>query len=332
MKALLCRSPREWDELEIADIEPPAMVPMGVRIEVHYASVSFANGLQVAGRYQRTYPMPFTPGTEVAGVVLEVAGGVTAVKPGDRVLAILDWGGIVQQVVTTAYTVYKVPDALPLNPGIHLPNAYGTAYGALDWRARLMPGESVLVLGAAGGVGSAAVELGQVLGATVIAAASSEEKRRFALAHGAHHAVDYANLREAVKEITDGEGVDVVYDPVGGAAFDAALRCVAPFGRIVTLGYASGTVPQIPANLLLVKNIAVLGHNMGLYYGWGPSDERALYEERMRGMMDDLFNWAVEGKLRPHVSHCLPLAQFREAMRAIRERRAQGKVVIDVRA
>ena len=332
MRALLCRQPCEWDELEITDVPAPPMVHMGVRIEVHYASVSFAMSLQVAGRYQRSYPMPFTPGTEVAGVVREVAGGVTQVKPGDRVLAIVDWGGLAEQVVVPAYTVYPVPDALPLNPCIHLPNAYGTAYGALDWRGRLMPGETVLVLGAAGGVGSAAVELARVLGAEVIAAASSEEKRQFALQHGAHYAVDYAQMREAVKEITDGVGVDLVYDPVGGAAFDAALRCVAGFGRIVTLGFASGTVPQIPANLLLVKNIAVLGHNMGLYYGWGPVDERAIYEERMRGMMNDLFEWAAQGKLHPHVSHCLPLSQFREAMRVIREREAQGKVIVDLRA
>ena len=331
MRALLCRRNCEWDELEITDVAPPPMVTMGVRIAVEYASVSFAMSLQVAGRYQRTYPLPFTPGTEVAGVVLEVAEGVTQVKPGDRVLAIVDWGGLAEQVVTPAYTVYPVPDELPLNPGIHLPNAYGTAYGALDWRGKLMPGETLLVLGAAGAVGSAAVELGRVLGAQVIAAASSEQKRSFALQHGAHQAVSYEDMREAVRELTHGQGADLVFDPVGGDAFDTALCCLGSFGRIVTLGYASGTVPQVPANLLLVKNIAVIGHNMGLYYGWGPVDQRALYEERMRAMMDDLFTWTREGKLHPHVSHCLPLSGFREAMRLIRAREAQGKVVIDPR-
>ena len=331
MRALLCRQNCEWDELEIADVAPPPMMTMGVRIAVEYASVSFAMSLQVAGRYQRTYPLPFTPGTEVAGVVQEVAAGVTQVKPGDRVLAIVDWGGLAEQVVTPAYTVYPVPDGLPLNPGIHLPNAYGTACGALEWRGKLMPGETLLVLGAAGAVGSAAVELGRVLGAQVIAAASSEQKRSFALQHGAHQAVSYEDMREAVKQATGGEGADLVYDPVGGSAFDTALRCVATFGRIVTLGYPSGTVPQVPANLLLVKNIAVIGHNMGLYYGWGPVDQRALYEERMRAMMDDLFTWTLEGRLHPHVSHCLPLAEFREAMRLVREREAQGKVIMDLK-
>jgi NADPH2:quinone reductase len=332
MRALLCRQPCEWDELEITDVAPPAMVPHGVRIAVHYASVSFAMSLQVAGRYQRSYPMPFTPGTEVAGVVLEVADGVTQVKAGDRVLAIVDWGGLAEEVVTPAYTVYPVPDGLKLNPGIHLPNAYGTAFGALDWRGKLMPGETLLVLGAAGGVGSAAVELGRVLGADVIAVASSAEKRAFAIEHGAHVAVGYEDVREAVRQATGGRGVNVVYDPVGGAAFDTALRCVASFGCIVTLGYASGQVPQVPANLLLVKNIAVIGHNMGLYYGWSPVDERALYEERMRGMMDELFAWTLQGKLHPHVSNCFGLREFREAMSVIRAREAQGKVVIDLTA
>jgi len=332
MRALLCRAPCEWDALEIADLPAPPMLPGGVRIEVHYASVSYAMSLQVAGRYQRSYPMPFTPGTEVAGVVREVAEGVTQVEPGDRVLAIVDWGGLAEEVVTPVHTVYPVPAGLALNPGIHLPNAYGTAYGALDWRGKLMPDETLLVLGAAGGVGSAAVELGRVFGAQVVAAASSEEKRAFAIEHGAHMATGYEDMREAVRELTHGQGADLVFDPVGGDAFDTALRCLGSFGRIVTLGYASGRVPQVPANLLLVKNIAVIGHNMGLYYGWGPVDQRALYEDRMRGMMDDLFTWTLEGKLHPHVSHCLPLAQFREAMQVVRGREALGRVVINLRA
>jgi len=332
MRALLCRAPCEWDAPEIADLPAPPMLPGGVRIEVHYASVSYAMSLQVAGRYQRSYPMPFTPGTEVAGVVREVAEGVTQVEPGDRVLAIVDWGGLAEEVVTPVHTVYPVPAGLALNPGIHLPNAYGTAYGALDWRGKLMPDETLLVLGAAGGVGSAAVELGRVFGAQVVAAASSEEKRAFAIEHGAHMATGYEDMREAVRELTHGQGADLVFDPVGGDAFDTALRCLGSFGRIVTLGYASGRVPQVPANLLLVKNIAVIGHNMGLYYGWGPVDQRALYEDRMRGMMDDLFTWTLEGKLHPHVSHCLPLAQFREAMQVVRGREALGRVVINLRA
>jgi len=330
MRALLCRRYCEWDELEIAEVPAPAMIAGGVRIAVAYAAIGFASSLQVAGRYQRSYPLPFTPGTEVAGVVTEVAAGVTQVKPGERVLAIVDWGGLADQVVTPAATVYPVPAELPLNPGIHLANSYGTAYGALHWRGELSSGETLLVLGAAGGVGSAAVEVGHALGARVIAAASTEQKRAFALAHGAHHAVAYEGMRDAVKAASGDRGVDVVFDPVGGAAFDAALRCVVPFGRIVTLGYASGQVPQVPANLLLVKNISVIGHNMGLYYGWGLIDERVRHEAQIRAMMDQLFTWALAGQLRPHVSHCLPLAEFREAMRVIRAREAIGKVIIAI--
>ena len=331
MRALVCHSPREWDELVVELIAPPALTPGGVRIAVDCASVSFAMGLQVAGKYQRSYPMPFTPGTEVAGTVLEVDQdnpGVTQVKAGDRVLAICDWGGIAEQVVVPAATVYPIPDALPFDPGIHLPNAYGTAHGGLFWRGGLKAGETVLVLGAAGGVGVAAVELARHAGATVIATASTADKRAFAQEHGAHAAVPNDNLRDAVMAATHGAGVDLVYDLVGGSLFDAALRTVKPFGRIVTLGFASGTVPQIPANLLLIKNISVIGHYMGLYYGWSPRDERVQHEPKMRAMMNQLFTLTMAGKLRPHVSHRFSLDQFREAMHAITSRAAQGKVII----
>lgn len=331
MRALVCHSPRQWDDLVVESVAPPALTPSGVRIAVHCASVSFAMGLQVAGKYQRSYPMPFTPGTEVAGTVLEVdqgKPGVTQVKPGDRVLAICDWGGLAEQVVVPAATVYPIPDALAFDPSIHLPNAYGTAYGGLFWRGKLTAGETVLILGAAGGVGVAAVELARNADATVIAAASSEDKRAFALTHGAHHAVPNENLRDAVLAATNNAGVDLVYDPVGGTLFDAALRTVKPFGRIVTLGFASGTVPQIPANLLLVKNISVTGLNMGLYFGWGLRDERVQHEPKMRAMLNQLFALTVAGKLRPHVSHRFTLDQFRDAMHVITSRAAQGKVII----
>jgi NADPH2:quinone reductase len=334
MRALVCRQPCDWNDLAVEDIETPAMVPNGVRIAVAYASVSFAMSLQVAGKYQRTYPMPFTPGTEVAGTVIETAPGVTAVKPGDHVLAIPDWGGLAEQVVMRAETVYPLPHehgaALELIPSIHLPNAYGTAYGALRWRAGVAAGDTVLVTGAAGAVGVAAVELACHLGARVVAVASTPEKQAFTLAHGAHAAVGYASLRDDVMAATDGRGIDVAIDMVGGDAFDAIIRTLRPFGRLVSVGFAGGRIPQAPANLLLVKNIAVLGHNMGFYYGWGPTDERARYETQMRAMLRDLFDWTAAGALKPHVSHVLPLNEYREAMHLIREREAQGKVVIAV--
>ena len=332
MRALVCHRPCDWNELQVEEVPAPPMVEHGVRIAVAYASVSFAMSLQVAGKYQRTYPMPFTPGTEVAGTVLEVAPGVTQVRPGDRVLAMIDWGGLAEQVVTRAETVYPLPPgsgaALPLVSAIHLCNAYGTSYGALIWRGDVQAGQTVLVLGAAGAVGVAAVQIARHLGARVIGVASSEAKRDFVRAQGAHEALGYDNLRDTVLAATGGAGVDLVIDPVGGDAFDASLRTVKPFGRMVTVGYASGRIPQIPANLLLVKNIAVLGLNMGLFFGWGLTDERAQHESRVRTMMSDLMDWSVRGGIRPHVSHVFTLDEYREAMRVIRARESTGKVCI----
>ena len=331
MRALVCHSPREWNDLVVEEIAPPPMIPGGVRIAVACSAVSFAMSLQVAGKYQRKYPQPFTPGAEVAGTVMEVAPGVTQVKPGDRVLAVADWGALAEQVVIPAATVYPLPALLPFDPSIHLTNAYTTAYGSLFWRGQLLAGETVLVLGAAGAVGVAAVELARNAGAQVIAAASTGEKRAFALAHGAHTAVSNENLRDAVIEATNHEGVDLVYDPVGNPLFEAALRTLKPFGRIITLGFAGGQIPQIPANLLLIKNIAVIGFNIGLYYGWGLTDERVKHEPKMRAMMKQLFQLAVDGKLNPHVSHRFKLEQFREAMAVVLSRQSQGKVIIQIR-
>lgn len=328
MRAVLCTRPCDWDELELTDVEPPPMRPLGVRIAIEVASVSFAMSLQVAGKYQRTYPLPFVPGTEVGGTVLEVAEGVTQVRPGDRVLAMIDWGGLAGQVVTPVHTVWPVPEGLPLDPGIHLPNAFGTAYGALDWRGSLQPGETLVVTGAAGAVGSAAVQLGRAMGAIVIAVASNADKQAFALAQGAQHACGYDTMRETIARVTGGRGADVVCDPVGGDAFEPALRSLAPFGRHVVVGFAAGRIPQVPANLLLVKNVSAIGHNMGLYFGWSPVDERAKWEPKMRAMMDRLFAWTLAGRLTPHVGHRYRLEQFREAMATVRGRMAQGKVVI----
>jgi NADPH:quinone reductase len=328
MRALLCESPCDWDELSVQDVAEPAMIADGVRIAVQAASVSFAMSLQVAGTYQRHYPLPFIPGTEVGGRVLEVAPGVTDIQVGDQVLAIIDWGGLAQQVVTRKHTVYPMPQALSVVPAIHLPNAYGTAYGALVWRGALQTGETVMVLGAAGAVGSAAVQIARAIGARVIAVASSDAKLRYVREHGADLAVTYDAMREQALAFTAGCGVDLVIDPVGGDAFTQAIRCLAPFGRLLTVGYASGTIPQVAVNLLLVKNIAVIGHNMGLYYGWSPVDQRVQFEPKMRAMMAQLFDWTVQRKLTPTVWKSFTLDQFRQAMQAVRSREAIGKVIV----
>ena len=330
MRALFCRQWCEFKDLRVEDIPAPELRPGCVRLRVAYAGLGFAISLVVTGRYQRKPPLPFVPGTEVTGTVIEVAAGVTRVKPGDRVLAILDWGGFADEAIATEDTVYPLPPGLDLASSTHLAISYGTAYGALAWRARLQPGETLLVHGAAGGTGLAAVELGKQLQARVIACASSEEKRAAANAHGADLVLPPRDFREQVKAYTGGRGADVIFDPVGGDVFDESLRCIAGEGRILTIGFAGGRVPQIPANLLLVKNIAVLGFNFGTYVGWGLTDERRAYAPRVQAMMARLFDWALSGKLRPTVSHCFELARFAEAMDVVLGRGSTGKVALKI--
>lgn len=328
MRALLCRQWGEVKDLRIEDIPVPELRPGCVRLRVAYAGMNFSVSLVVGGKYQVKPPLPFVPGTDVTGTVTEVADGVTRIKPGDRVLAILDWGGFADFAVATEETVYPLPPALDLASSIYLPNSYGTAYGALVWRARLQPGETLLVHGAAGAVGLAAVELGKVLQARVIACASTEEKRAVARAHGADLVLPGRNFREQVKAFTSGRGADVIFDPVGGDVFDESLRAIAIEGRILPIGFAGGRVPQIPANILLVKNASVLGFNYGTYAGWGPTDERKAYAPRMQAMMRQLIDWTQSGRIKPRLSHCFELARYAEAMDFVLARKSAGKVAL----
>jgi NADPH2:quinone reductase len=330
VRALVCRQWCDFKDLRIEEIPAPQLRPGCVRLRVAYAGLGFAISLVVAGKYQRKPPLPFVPGTEVTGTVIEVAAGVTRVKPGDRVLAILDWGGFAEEALATEETVYPLPSGLDLASSTHLAISYATAYGALVWRARLEPGETLLVHGAAGGVGLAAVELGKQLEARVIACASSELKRTAAKEHGADLALPAGDFREAVKAFTGGRGADVILDPVGGDAFDESLRCIAAEGRILPIGFAGGRVPQIPANILLVKNIAVLGFNFGTYVGWGLTDERRVYAPRVQAMMAQIFDLALKGKLRPTVSHCFELSRYAEAMDAVLARASTCKVALKI--
>jgi NADPH2:quinone reductase len=330
MRALLCRQWCEFKDLRIEEVPAPALRPGCVRLRVAYAGLGFAVSLLVAGKYQRKPPLPFTPGTEVTGTVIEVAAGVTRVKPGDRVLAVLDWGGFAEEAIATEETVYPLPAGMALDSSVHLAISYPTAYAALVWRARLQPGECLLVHGAAGGTGLAAVELGKLLQARVIACASSEEKRATAKAHGADLVLPASEFREAVKQFTGGRGADIVFDPVGGEVFDESLRCIAAEGRILPIGFASGRVPQIPANILLVKNISVLGLNYGTYIGWGLSDERRSHAPRVQAMLAQLFDWTLAGKLKPTLSHCFALARYAEAMDVVLARGSTGKVALEL--
>ncbi len=329
MRAVRCHEWMRYQDLPLEEVPAPVAGPGQVRIGVHYAGVSFATSLVTMGRYQRKPPRPFTPGTEVAGVVLEVAPGVTQVAVGDRVCAVIDWGGHAEEVVTDPATVYRLPDSLPLAVAPQLPTSYGTAYAALDWRARLQPGETLLVHGAAGAVGLAAVELGKAMGARVIATASTEDKLAAARAHGADATVRLPGdgALEAVKALAP-EGADVVFDPVGGDAFDLSLRAVAQGGRILVIGFAAGRIQQIPANILLVKNVSVLGFNYGRYIGWGLVDERHRHEPAVRAAFERMFRWYQEGRIQPTTSHQFPLTAYAAALDAVLARQAVGKVVL----
>ena len=333
MKAVYCREFAPYTNLKVEEVPAPALPARGVRIAVDYASISFATSLVVAGKYQRKPPLPFVPGTEVVGTVTETAPGVTACKTGDKVLAILDWGGLAEEACTTEHTVYRLPAGIDPTHALHAGVSYGTAYGALVWRGQIAAGQTLLVLGAAGGVGLAAVELGRVLGARVIGAASSEAKCAVAREHGAAETIDYSkeDLRERAKELTGGRGVDLVFDPVGGDLFDAAMRAIAMEGRMLTIGYASGRIPTVPANILLVKDLTVAGFNFGAYVGWSPVDTRAKYEPQMRAMYEKLFGWVLDGTLRPVVSDLFPLERYQEAQGLVMSRRSTGKVLIKMR-
>jgi NADPH2:quinone reductase len=331
MLAIRCHQWMPYRDLEIEDIPVPTPGPGQVRIAVHYAGVSFATSLVTEGRYQRKPPLPFSPGTEIAGMVDMVAPDVTHLAPGDRVCAAIDWGGHAEVAVTDATTVYRIPDELPFDVAPQLPLSYGTAYAALAWRARVQPGETVLIHGSAGAVGLAAVELAKALGATVVATASTEEKLALAREHGADRTVVFPSAT-ALDDIrsTLPKGADVVFDPIGGDAFDLSLRCVANSGRILLIGFAGGRIQQIPANILLVKDVSVLGFNFGNYIGWGRTDERKRHEPELRPAMDRIFTWYSQGKLKPISSHRFPLREYRAAMETVLSRRSMGKVVLEM--
>ncbi len=324
MRAVLCTKWGEPADLTVGEAPEPTLGDGQVLIERVAAGHKSADTLLIAGKYQEKPPFPFIPGGEGAGRVLRVGDGVTGCRPGDRVLAMLNGGGFAERVAAVETDVVPIPEAMDFPAAAGFPIAYGTAHGALIWRAGLRPGEVLLVHGAAGGVGLAAVEVGKTLGATVIATAGGPDKLAVAEAHGADRLIDTrsADLRTAVKDLTDGRGADVIFDPVGGDVFDASLRCIAWGGRIVIIGFAAGRVPQIPANILLVKNVSAVGLYWGSYRRRDPG--------RGRGQFDDLFRWYGEGKLRPHVSHQLPLERVADAMALMLERKSTGKVVLNI--
>ena len=324
MRAVVCRELAGPDALELAELPVPEPGACGVRIRVRAAGVNFADSLMLTGRYQEKPPLPFTPGLELAGEIEAVGAGVRGLHPGQRVLAVVGHGAFAEYAIARTDDVVVLPDDLDDVTAAGFAIAYGTAHGALRWRAVLHAGEVLVVHGAGGGVGLTAVECGKAIGAEVIATARGSEKLALARAHGADHAVDSEEpeLKQRIRDLTGGRGADVVYGPVGGAMFDAALRSIAWEGRIVIVGFASGQVPQVPANVLLVKNAAVLGFYWGSYRKHDP--------ERLRDGFKELFAWHRQGRIQPHVSQTLSLERAGDAIRLLTDRRAVGKVVITV--
>lgn len=325
MKAVLCKTLGPPETLVIDDAPEPTPGPHDVLIEVHGCGINFPDVLIVEGKYQVRPDLPFSPGSEVAGVVLAVGDEVRELRPGDRVMAASRYGGLAEQVCVNADRVAAIPDEMDYITASGFMLIYGTAYHALKQRARIAPGETLVVLGAAGGVGLASVEIGAAMGAKVIAAASTPEKLALAREHGAEIGINYAeeDLKTRLKELTDGEGVDVVLDPVGGASTEAALRATGWEGRLLIVGFASGTIPELPANLPLLKGNQIVGVYFSEFVRREPAEARRNARELM-----DLY---LEGKVRPHVSQVYPFEQAVDALLAVANREALGKLVVRIR-
>jgi NADPH:quinone reductase len=322
MKAVLAKAFAPLEQLVLEEVAPKDAGVGQVRLAVHACGVNFMDGLIVQGKYQTKPQLPFSPGAEVAGVIKEVGAGVTGLTVGMRVLAPVGHGGFAEEVVTEAAGVMPLPPTMDFATAACFPIVYATSLHALKDRGQLKAGETLLVLGAAGGVGLSAVEIGKIMGARVIAAASSEAKLALCRAHGADALINYAtsDLRERVKELTAGKGVDVVYDPVGGSYAEAAVRSLAFLGRYLVIGFASGEIPKIPLNLLLLKQAALVGVFWGAYARARPAENAQNFAQ--------LFAWYAQGRLHPHVSETFTLERYREALEAVMSRRAQGKVAL----
>jgi NADPH2:quinone reductase len=321
----------EWtppERLTVSAAPKPPCGPGQALIRVQSAAVSHSLSLLVQGRYQRRPPFPFVPGAAAAGFVESTGEGANRFGVGDRVIASLELGGLAEYVVAPEANVYAIPHTLPFSSANALTSAYNSALAALTWPHLLhvQAGQTLLVHAGAGGVGTAATEMARALGVNVIATASNEAKRAWALAHGATHAIaaDPASLRDTVMELTQGRGVDGVLDPVGGDLFIESLRCLRPEGRIVPIGFASGCIPQIPANLLLVKNITVCG----LYMGYYKFDARERYVGEVRRIFDQLSAWFVSGVIKPEATAVFALEEVREAFSTVLKREHIGHVAL----
>ncbi|HUG73131.1 MAG TPA: NADPH:quinone oxidoreductase family protein [Steroidobacteraceae bacterium] len=322
MKAAVCKAFGPPETLVLDTTADPEPGPRQVLVDVAACGVNFPDALMVAGKYQSDLLPPFIPGGECAGTVLAVGAEVRDIAVGARVIALCGHGGFAERVVADAGRIVPIPDGMDFVPASAFLVTYGTAWHALKQRARLRDGETLLVLGAAGGVGLAAVELGKALGARVIAAASSAEKLALAMAHGADATINYAteDLKERARTLTAGKGVDVVFDPVGAELFEPAVRATGWNGRVLVIGFAGGSIPKLPVNLPLLKGSAVVG------VFWGEFTRR---EPRASAQNNrELLAMFLAGQLRPHVSATFPLQRAAEALRVLTSRKALGKVVV----
>jgi len=322
MRAVLCTHFGTPDELELVDIPPPKAAPGEAVVRVKAAALNFFDTLIIAGKYQHKPPFPFSPASEFAGIVESVGPGVNDIAVGDRVVGNMGWGAAREAVAVEAHQLAKLPEALDFDRAAGLTVTYGTTLYALRERAQLKPGETLVVLGASGGTGLAAIELGKMMGARVIACASSDEKLAFARAHGADETVNYGreNLRDALKRLGGEHGIDVVYDPVGGPYAEPAVRSLAWLGRYLVVGFAAGEIPKIPLNLTLLKSCDIRG------VFWGAWTKRE--PQLQRTLMTDLARWCAEGKLSAHVHAVYPLAEIETALNAITDRKVMGKIVL----
>ena len=322
MRAVLCK---EWgppESLVLEDTATPEPGPGQVRVKIEAASVNFPDVLIIQNMYQFKPELPFSPGSDLAGVITAVGEGVTGFKPGDKVMGMTSWGAFAEEAVADANRLAPMPDGVDPAVAAGFPMVYGTSYHALMDRGELKPSDTVLVLGAAGGVGLAAVEIAKAAGATVIAAASSAEKLAICAEHGADHLINYAeeDLRAALKRVCP-QGPDIIYDPVGGDLAEPAFRSIGWRGRYLVVGFAGGQIPKLPFNLALLKNASIVG----VFWGAFVKNEHAAYEQDM----EVLFRWLREGKIRPRVSDRYSLEDAPKAIRRLADRKAAGKLIVE---
>ena len=325
MKAIVCKTYGPPENLVLEEIDDPVAAENEAVVQIYSASLNFPDGLQIQGKYQFQPPMPFTPGSEVGGIITSVGAGIQGFAVGDRVMATPGIGGLAEQVAVKADGLRKIPDSMDFKTAAGFAMIYTTSYYALKQRAQLQAGETLLVLGASGGVGLAAVELGKLMGAKVIAAASSDEKLDFVNRLNPDALLNYGvgELKERVKELTGGAGADVIYDPVGGDLFDQSCRCINWNGRLLVIGFTSGRIPEYKANLALLKGSSMVGVFLGRFR----KEEPAEYEKNFAELLD-MYD---AGKLKPIVTESFAMTDFVDAFNVFTERKVMGKVTLEIR-